>query len=159
MNEIKTVNGYAIGDKIFSTKKEAMGHLRLLSHSRLLVISKHPDTMEGRYKFGNKVVYDVVVKDIKNIDNVIGFGTLLKIVENVVAKVYNKYTGMMGSLELVDNYKIEILEVDKLIEVQQSIKIHTNTTFEISENVIYLDEIPNDLSRAMDYIKDKLEIK
>lgn len=156
MDEVKLIKGYSVGDKIFNTKSEAMKYLKLIKHSRLLVISTNPDTMEGRYKFGHKIVYDVAVKDVKNIDNVIGFNTLFKIVENVIARTYNKYTGIMGSLELVDNYKIEILDVDNLIEVQQSIKIHTGANLEVSENVIYLDEIPNDLNMAMKYIKEKL---
>lgn len=156
--EIKEIKKYQIGEKVFDTKEQAEAHLQDLNNTEILIVYTGPDLTEGRYSYSKQEIF-TVLKENKN-DLMTGqtMNTLKKLAELALLKRMPKYDGIAGTIQLMDNFRVNVGTREELKDLVLYASEDKNVVVVEHKKMIKLSKIPYTINEAIKYVADYVNI-
>lgn len=151
---IKEIKKYEVDGKIFDTKLLAIEYINSQKNTEFLVISKFPDLTEGRHSFSKKEIFKIVVKNEDRLKTGQNSKTIEKLVENLLSQRYFKYEGIMGVIQLMENYMVEIKTHDEIKHMKKAFEGVNYIKISENPNEICLNDLPYDFREALRYLEN-----
>lgn len=137
---------YLVDGKEFDTKQEAEAYVDSLKTYEYLVIHAYPDLTEGRGFNGTHVFPIESFAKLQVRENFRNSDTVKKLAEIALEKRFGKYGGIMGTLQMMPNYRVIPMA-----------ELPSHYTKKHDEKIISLKELPVDFDEALNYVTEKLE--
>lgn len=137
---------YLVDGKEFDTKQEAEAYIDSLKTYEYLVIYASPDLTEGMGLQRTHVFPLESFAKLKIRENFRNSDTVKKLAEIVLEKRFGKYGGVMGTLQMLPNYKV--------ISMSEPPSYYTKKH---NDKTISLKDLPVSFDEALNYVAEKLE--
>lgn len=137
---------YLVNGKEFDTKQEAEAYIDSLKTYEYLVIHASPDLTEGRGFERTHVFPLESFAKLEIRENFRNSDTVEKLAEIVLEKRFGKYGGVMGTLQMLPNYRVVSMG-----------ELPSYYTQKHNEKTISLKELPVNFDEALNYVAEKLE--
>lgn len=113
-----------------------------------------PDLTEGRYNFSKLEVFPIEIEPEDRLSIGQDPETLVKIVELVLLNKMMKYSGVMGTIQLMNNFIVKAIKYKEFEE-----KYAYNNNIIKRDEVIALNKIPYELDKAIIYLTNIINNK